>query len=237
MGNAPHSWSDLQLAIPWVPTKHNPADAPTRGRAVRRVPHRRSELADALLRCAFGDQTDAIFESSMHDVVSLSELLEPVTGPPYVVHRYTRPGLRRGDEDSLIGDGPPKGGARLRARSLTRARRAELGADLSKSNVGEISPQLRTVARAAFSEFLRSSGACCSYDALLQWIDSDLAAQELVTDGQQVYDEGGTVAQFKHAVIVESRDRRSWRPALGHAREAFRKREALNRPLLTSRAL
>ena len=127
--------TDLQLAIPWVPTKHNPADAPTRGRAVRRVPHRRSELADALLRCAFDDQTDAIFESSMHDVVSLSELLEPVTGPPYVVHRYTRPGLRRGDEDSLIGDGPPKGGARLRARSLTRARRAALGTDLSKGNV------------------------------------------------------------------------------------------------------
>ncbi len=219
--------TDLQLAIPWVPTKHNPADAPTRGRAVRRVPHRRSELADALLRCAFDDQTDAIFESSMHDVVSLSELLEPVTGPPYVVHRYTRPGLRRGDEDSLIGDGPPKGGARVRARSLTRARRAALGTDLSKGNVGEISLQLRNEARADFGDFLLSSGAGCSYDAFLQWIDSDLAAKELVRYGQQVYDDGDTVAKFKHAIIVVSRDKRSWRPALDHAWEAVRKWEAL----------
>ena len=129
---------------------------------MRRAPHSRSELADALLRCALDDQTDAIFASSLPDVVSLSDLLEPVNGPPYVVHRYTRPGLRGEDEDSLIGDGPPKGGARLLARSLTRARRAGLGTDLSKSNFAEISMLLRTEVRAAFSEFLLSSGACCS---------------------------------------------------------------------------
>ena len=152
----------------------------------------------------------------MHDVVSLSELFEPVTGPPYVVHRYARLGLRRGDEDWITGDVPPKGGACLRARSPTRAR-AELRTDWSKGNVGEISLQLRTEARVAFSEFLRSSGACCSYDKFLQWTDSDLAAPELVTNGQQVYDEKVTVAEFKQAIIVVSRDKRSWRPALDDA--------------------
>ena len=190
-----------------------------------------------MLRYAFDDQTDAIFESSMHDVVSISELLEPVTGPPYVVHRYTRPGLRRGDEDSLIGDGPPKGGARLRARSLTWARRAALGTDLSKGNVGEISLQLRNEARADFSEFLRSSGACCPYDAFLQWIDSDLAAKELVTYCQQVYDDGGP---WRSSSMLSSSLRATRGPGgrrlttLGKPSESGR---LWNRPLLTYRAL
>ena len=33
--------------------------------------------------------------------------------------------------------------------------------------------------------------------------------------------------EFKHAIILVSRDKRSWRPALDHALEAVRKREAL----------
>ena len=45
--------------------------------------------------------------------------------------------------------------------------------------------------------------------------------------GQQVYNEGGTVAEFKHAFIFVSRAKRSWRPALDHAWEAVRKWEAL----------
>ena len=41
--------TDLQIAVPYVSTKFNPADAPTRGRAVCRDPSARSELVDALL--------------------------------------------------------------------------------------------------------------------------------------------------------------------------------------------
>ena len=76
------------------------------------------------------------------------DLLEPVAGPAYIF-AFQRVGLRRGDENSLIGDGPPKG-ARRRERSLTRAQRAASGADLSQPNVGELSLKLRTEARASF---------------------------------------------------------------------------------------
>ena len=69
--------TDLQIAVPYVSTKSNPADAPTRGRAVRREPAARSDLAQALLACSFDASTDAAFVSSLRDVVPLSELLEP----------------------------------------------------------------------------------------------------------------------------------------------------------------
>ena len=79
--------TDLQLGVPWVPTASNPADAPTRGRAVRRAPFKRSELADALLRCAFDERTDAAFLSSTKQGKPLAQLLEPVVGPPYELGR------------------------------------------------------------------------------------------------------------------------------------------------------
>ena len=81
--------TDLQLGVPWVPTACNPADAPTRGRAVRRAPLKRSGLADALLRCAFDERTDEAFLSSTRQGSPLSQLLEPVVGPSYEmgVHR------------------------------------------------------------------------------------------------------------------------------------------------------
>ena len=202
--------TDLQLAVPSVPTAFNLADAPTRGKPVRRELSSRSELADALLACAFDDRTEAAFEAGTRGVVSLSELLEPVLGPPYDAgRRFTPPGLRRGDEDSLIGDGPPKGTARQRARSLTRARRAEKGTDLSTGNIGEISLKLRNAARADFDDFLRTSKAKCTYEAVMQWLDPDRAAKLLVAYGQSVYDDGGSVADFRHAIIVVSRDKRS----------------------------
>ena len=71
--------TDLQLAIPYVSTKFNPADAPTRGRAVRRAPSSTSDLADALLSCNFDDRTGAAFMSTLRDVVPVSELLEPIS--------------------------------------------------------------------------------------------------------------------------------------------------------------
>ena len=71
--------TDLQVAIPYVSTKFNPADAPTRGRAVRRAPSGTSDLADALLSCNFDDRTDAAFMSTLRDVVPVSELLEPIS--------------------------------------------------------------------------------------------------------------------------------------------------------------
>ena len=72
--------TDLQKPVPYVSTKFgkNPADAPTRGRAVRREPAARSDLAQALLACSFDASTDAAFMSSLRDVVPLSELLEPM---------------------------------------------------------------------------------------------------------------------------------------------------------------
>ena len=70
--------TDLQIAVPYVPTKSNPADDPTRGRAVRRLPSRTSDLAVALLSCSFNDLTDDAFMASLRDVVPLSDLLEPV---------------------------------------------------------------------------------------------------------------------------------------------------------------
>ena len=71
--------TDLQIAIPYVSTKFNSADAPTRGRAVRRVPSGGSALADALLSCSFDDRTDAAFMSTLRDIVPVSELLEPIS--------------------------------------------------------------------------------------------------------------------------------------------------------------
>ena len=181
------SSSGRLAAIPWVPTDFKLADAPTRGKPVRREPSSRSELADALLACAFDDRTDAAFDAGTRGVVSLSEFLEPVLGPPYDAgRRFTPPGLRRGDEDSLIGDGPPKGTARQRARSLTRARRAEKGTDLSTGNIGEILLKLRNATRADFDDFLRTSNAKCSYEAFMQWLDPDRAAKLLVAYGQSV---------------------------------------------------
>ena len=77
--------TDLQLAVPHVPTHANPADAPTRGRAVRRKPRsvERSALAAALLSCSFDDVTDAAFSSSTAQAAPLDDLLEPVAGDPY----------------------------------------------------------------------------------------------------------------------------------------------------------
>ena len=77
--------TDLQIAIPYVPTFANPADNPTRGRRVRRTPveAERSALADALLSCCFDDRTDAAFRSSTLQAAPLTALLEPVTGQPY----------------------------------------------------------------------------------------------------------------------------------------------------------
>ena len=72
--------------------------------------------------------------------------------PPYDF-AFQPVGLRRGDENSLIGDGPPKG-ARRRARSSLRATRAASGADLSQPNVGELSLKLRAEARVFFLESL-----------------------------------------------------------------------------------
>ena len=56
----------------------NPADAPTRGRTVRRAPSGRSELADLLLACNFDDRTDAAFMSTLRNVVPSSDPLEQV---------------------------------------------------------------------------------------------------------------------------------------------------------------
>ena len=67
-----------------VPTHANPADAPTRGRAVRRKPRsaERSALAAALLSCSFDDVTDAAFATSTAHAAPLDDLLEPVAGDP-----------------------------------------------------------------------------------------------------------------------------------------------------------
>ena len=61
--------TDLQIAVPYVSTKFNPADAPTRGRAVRRAPAAWSDLARTLIACSFDANTDAAFMSSLRDVV------------------------------------------------------------------------------------------------------------------------------------------------------------------------
>ena len=121
--------TDLQLGVPYVPTHANPADAPTRGRSVRRVPLRadRSALVDKLLAGRFDATTDSAFSASTRAGDLPAELFEPVAGPPYSF-AFQRVGLRRGDESSLIGDGPPKSTTRRRAqlqgpiyRSLTSA--------------------------------------------------------------------------------------------------------------------
>ena len=81
--------TDLQLAVPHVPTSANPADAPTRGRAIRRAPlaGEPSALAAALLSCSFDDITDAAFAASTTRAKSLDELLEPVPSGPYISYR------------------------------------------------------------------------------------------------------------------------------------------------------
>ena len=81
--------TDLQLAVPHVPTSANPADTPTRGRAIRRVPlaGEPSALAAALLSCSFDDITDAAFAASTTQAKLLDELLEPVASGPYISYR------------------------------------------------------------------------------------------------------------------------------------------------------
>ena len=200
--------TDLQLGVPYVPTHANPADAPTRGRSVRRVPlgSESSALASQLLAGVFDANTDAAFAASSRDGVLPEDLLEPATGPAYTF-AFQRVGLRRGDENSLIRDGPPKG-ARRRARSLTRAQRAASGADLSQPNVGKLSLKLRDEARASFDVFLKSSPVGLTYESLLRFDDPDDAAKKLVAYGQFLYDDGRTVAELRHAIIVVSRDKR-----------------------------
>ena len=220
--------TDLQLGVPYVPTHANPADAPTRGRSVRRVPLRadRSALVDKLLAGRFDATTDSAFSASTRAGDLPAELLEPVAGPPYSF-AFQRVGLRRGDENSLIGDGPPKSTTRRRARSLTREKRAASGADLSQPNVGELSLKLRAEARASLDEFLRSSATALTFQGLLRFDDPDDVAKKLVAYGQFLYDEGRSVAELRHAIIIVSREKRSWRPALDRAWEAVRKWEVL----------
>ena len=92
-------------------------------------------------------------------------------------------GLRRGDENSLIGDGPPKGALR-RARSSLRATRAASGADLSQPNVGELSLKLRAEARVSFDAFLRDSYPGIDFATLLRSNEPDVVAKKLVAYGQ-----------------------------------------------------
>ena len=82
-------WTDLKLAVPYVPMSANPADAPTRGRAIRRAPlaGEPSALAAALLSCSFDDITDAAFAASTTQAKLLDELLEPVASGPYISYR------------------------------------------------------------------------------------------------------------------------------------------------------
>ena len=77
--------TDLQLGVPYVRSAANPADAPPRGRRIRREPLRseRSALINALLSGEVNEQTDAAFEASTRSRTPLSDLLEPVAGPPY----------------------------------------------------------------------------------------------------------------------------------------------------------
>ena len=116
--------TDLQVGLPHVPTQANPADAPTRGKPVRRAPLRseRSDLLDALMSGRFDARTDAAFAASSRSEALPADVLEPAAAPPYDF-AFQPVGLRRGDANSLIGDGPPKG-ARRRARSSLRATRA-----------------------------------------------------------------------------------------------------------------
>ena len=79
--------TNLQFAAPWASTDSNPADAPTRGHAVRRAPLERSELAESLLSRAFDERTEAAFLSYARHGAPVSVLLEPVTGPPYSTGR------------------------------------------------------------------------------------------------------------------------------------------------------
>ena len=219
--------TDLQVGIPHVPTQANPADAPTRGKPVRRAPLRseRSDLVDALMSGRFDARTDAAFAASSRSEALPADVLEPAAGPPYDF-AFQPVGLRRGDENSLIGDGPPKG-ARRRARSSLRATRAASGADLSQPNVGELSLKLRAEARVSFDAFLRDSYTGLDFATLLRWDEPDDVAKKLVAYGQYLYEDGWTVAELRHAIIVVSREKRSWRPALDRAWEAVRKWEVL----------
>ena len=81
--------TELQLGVPHVASRANPADAPTRGRAVRRSPlaSEPSALAAALLACSFDAVTDDAFAASIAQAKSLAELLEPIAGDPYLSHR------------------------------------------------------------------------------------------------------------------------------------------------------
>ena len=86
---------------------------------------------------------------------------------------------------------------------------------------------MRAEARASLDEFLRSSATALTYQALLRFDDPDDVAKKLVAYGQFLYDEGRSVAELRHAIIIVSREKRSWRPALDRAWEAVRKWEVL----------
>ena len=132
--------TDLQLGVPYVPTHANPADAPTRGRPMRRVPLRadRSALVGKLLAGRFDATTDSAFSASTRAGDLPAELLVPVAGPPYSF-AFQRVGLRRG---------------MLRTRSLATGRRSRLrggGRGVSREKSAQLQgPIYRSLTSASF---------------------------------------------------------------------------------------
>ena len=72
--------ADLQIAVPWVPTAHNPADDPTRGRAVRRVPRPAAPVVAEMFAGVFSPASDELFEASLRAGAHLDDVLEPLGG-------------------------------------------------------------------------------------------------------------------------------------------------------------
>ena len=140
---------------------------------------------------------------------------------------FTAIGLRRGDPNALIGDGPPKR-ARTRARARSacaevRARRA--ATPLAVPYVGEETAALRRKAEIAFHADLLDEERI-SEDEFYA-LDGDAGAKLLIEYGQRLYDAGRSVSDLKQTVIAVSRRVRAWRGALDRAWEAVRKWEIL----------
>ena len=208
-----------------VPTKHNPADAPSRDAPVRRRPaapypawlsdldsgdystwdERYGAARSALPACLFPVGTGA---ARYRAVGPPDELLGQAAGPPYDF-AFQRNGLRRGDENSLIGDGPA-GRREHSAPARTGDIRGPRGSTEHRAQ--------RTAAFRKFEQWLESLGLPPNP---VERLDGVTVGKLLVEYAQVQYARGAARNSVKLALLGVQDRYAHWRVALRSAWQTF----------------
>ena len=208
-----------------VPTKHNPADAPSRDAPVRRRPAapypawltdldsgdystwdgRYGAARSALTACLLPVGTGA---ARSRAVGPPDELLGQAAGPPYDF-AFQRNGLRRGDENSLIGDGPA-GRREHSAPARTGDIRGPRGSTEHRAQ--------RTAAFRKFEQWLESLGLPPDP---VERLDGVTVGKLLVEYAQVQYARGAARNSVKLALLGVQDRYAHWRVALRSAWQTF----------------